>query len=92
VLLNFPQTYSGWHQIYANTNANPTSEPFATTSLHAIIINPKYLVMARVNVLRDMILSREAKNQCFLTCDEIQTIIHAVCTEYLMFFYFSLFV
>jgi len=34
-----------------------------------------------VNMLRDMILFREAKDQCFSTCDEIHNIILAVCTE-----------
>jgi len=41
-----------------------------------------------------MLLFREAEDQCFLTHDETETIIQAVCTEYtfLMFFYFSLFI
>ena len=33
-----------------------------------------------INVLKDMLLFREAKDQCFLTSDEIKTVIQAVCT------------
>ena len=37
--------------------------------------------VAKVEVVRDMIVLREAKDQCFLTCDEIQSVILAVCTD-----------
>jgi len=37
--------------------------------------------VASENVLKDMLLFREAKAQCFLTRDEIETIIQAVCIE-----------
>jgi len=33
-----------------------------------------------INVLKDMLLFREAKDLCFLTSDEIKTVIQAVCT------------
>jgi len=35
-----------------------------------------------VNVFKDMLLFRVANDQCFLTRDEIETIIQAVCIEY----------
>ena len=45
------------------------------------LCNRSSTAVASVNVLKDMLLFRVAKDQCFLIRDEIQTIIQAVCIE-----------
>jgi len=38
-----------------------------------------------VDVLRDMLMSRENKLQCIFIRDEIETVIRVICAEYSMF-------
>ena len=38
-------------------------------------------LQAEVDVIKDMLMLREDKEQCIFTSDEIETIIKSVCTE-----------
>jgi len=40
-----------------------------------------YSLQAEVDVIKDMVMLREDKEQCIFTNDDIETVIKSVCTE-----------
>ena len=45
------------------------------------LLNVSTSLQAEVDVIKDMVMLREDKEQCIFTSDEIGTVINSVCTE-----------
>ena len=45
------------------------------------LLNVSISLQAEVDVIKDMVMLREDKEQCIFTSDEIKTVIKSVCTE-----------